>query len=85
MKEYDIKLQDFTLDEFRKFVTEIPSSRDTISRRVADISNAMKIRTNDAIRNSEPGYSLQLDESIDKDSKCQLAIFARYFFSCFKV
>lgn len=77
LQEYNLTLSD--IPDLEEFVKTIPMSDTTISRRVKVMAESVKQKTIEAIKESPIGYSLQLDESVDVDSKAQLAVFARYF------
>lgn len=74
-----INVLDPTNLKLLKLVNDIPTSRQTISRRISDISTDLVSQlTNDI--NDCVAFSLALDESTDITDQPQLAIFIRYVF-----
>ena len=59
-------------------LSQIPLSNDTISSRIDDMSNDILAQVVADLISSPAKFSLQLDETTDVSSLCQLAVFVRY-------
>lgn len=59
-------------------LSQISLSNDTISSRIDDMSNDILAQVVADLISSPVKFSLQLDETTDVSSLCQLAVFVRY-------
>ncbi|XP_045113670.1 protein ZBED8-like [Portunus trituberculatus] len=59
-------------------LSQIPLSNDTISSRIDDMSNDILAQVVADLISSPAKFSLQLDETTDVSSLCQIAVFVRY-------
>ena len=64
-------------DPDSKVFKEIPKSRQTLTRRVTELANFIRMENKTGILSS-PAWAVQMDESTDKGGDAQLIVYARF-------